>query len=795
MEKDQNSPQATSAEKQTSSHVSTPQKSRFAFFSDTNPYGKPLHTLTDAEIGITDPNENSPIKEVRETISNRDDPNMPCMTFRMWFIGLFFVVIFGFINQMFQFHYPPFLVSAMVVQLLSYPIGRFFAWVLPTQHFRIPFSNATLTLNPGPFNIKEHVLIVSMANVTLNTAYAVDIVVIKKLFYHSDMGFFAGFLLVVTTQCLGYGLAGMLRQFLVRPSAMIWPTNLPTIALFRSFHEHDKEEDMVDEDASVDDEKKVEFAPSEQTTTHLATPTSSGNKKNVRRLRFFLLAAMGSFVYYLFPGFLFNFLTSISWVCLAAPNSHIANQLGSGYYGLSLGAFSLDWNTISSTLLSPLMVPFYVQVNVIIGFIIFAWIALPAGYYTNVLDAMKYPIYSVNLFNSKDASKKYDIAQVAPENKFDPKLLDEYGAPRMSIMFAFNYALGFANLTAVLTHVFLYYRHDIIRQFRKARSEDDDIHAKLMRRYPEVPHIWYLIVLVINLILAFVVCVTFGINLPWWGVLLAIVMCAFFMLPVGIVQAVTTYQVGLNIITEFVIGLLHPGEPIANQTFKTYGYISMYQALGFTADLKLGHYMKVPPRAMFWAQVVATLVGGVINLSTAYFMMGSIPNICQEDAGMWSCAGYSRVFYSASVLWGLVGPKVLFGPTTPYGPLLYGFLIGLVLPIPFYFLGKKYPNSWLRFVNIPAMLAALGYFAQTPPVSYPSWFLVGFIFQYLIKRYRHTWWSNYNYLLSAGLDAGIGLCLPFIFFAFQFKDSITADWWGNHDDSAYCPLAKKPLIS
>jgi hypothetical protein len=29
----------------------------------------------------------------------------------------------------------------------------------------------------------------------------------------------------------------------------------------------------------------------------------------------------------------------------------------------------------------------------------------------------------------------------------------------------------------------------------------------------------------------------------------------------------------------------------------------MQQALIFTADFKLGHYMKIPPRTMFWCQV------------------------------------------------------------------------------------------------------------------------------------------------------------------------------------------------
>ena len=61
---------------------------------------------------------------------------------------------------------------------------------------------------------------------------------------------------------------------------------------------------------------------------------------------------------------------------------------------------------------------------------------------------------------------------------------------------------------------------------------------------------------------------------------------------------------GLNIITEYIIGIVYPGRPVANVCFKTYGYISMTQAVSFLSDFKLGHYMKIPPRAMFHCQVV-----------------------------------------------------------------------------------------------------------------------------------------------------------------------------------------------
>lgn len=60
-------------------------------------------------------------------------------------------------------------------------------------------------------------------------------------------------------------------------------------------------------------------------------------------------------------------------------------------------------------------------------------------------------------------------------------------------------------------------------------------------------------------------------------------------------------------ITELVIGYIYPGKPLANVAFKTYGYISMSQALNFLGDFKLGHYMKIPPKAMFLVQVTVSI--------------------------------------------------------------------------------------------------------------------------------------------------------------------------------------------
>ena len=39
--------------------------------------------------------EDSPYPEVRASVSNVDDPEMPAMTFRMWFVGLILCISSG----------------------------------------------------------------------------------------------------------------------------------------------------------------------------------------------------------------------------------------------------------------------------------------------------------------------------------------------------------------------------------------------------------------------------------------------------------------------------------------------------------------------------------------------------------------------------------------------------------------------------------------------------------------------------------------------------------------------------
>lgn len=66
-------------------------------------------------------------------------------------------------------------------------------------------------------------------------------------------------------------------------------------------------------------------------------------------------------------------------------------------------------------------------------------------------------------------------------------------------------------------------------------------------------------------------------------------------------------------------------------------------------------------------------------------------------------------------------------------------------------------------------------------LNYSSWVLCGFIFNYIIRRFRFRWWLRYNYILSAALDAGTATSMITIFFTLTIPKTggIQPNWWGN----------------
>jgi hypothetical protein len=96
-------------------------------------------------------------------------------------------------------------------------------------------------------------------------------------------------------------------------------------------------------------------------------------------------------------------------------------------------------------------------------------------------------------------------------------------------------------------------------------------------------------------------------------------------------------------------------------------------------------------------------------------------------------------------------------------------------------LARRYPLSFWRYINIPIFFAGVGGIPPASGINYASWGIVGFIFNYCIRRWRFRWWMRYNYILSAALDAGVAIAMVVVFFAVLYPtNNYYPNWWGNN---------------
>ncbi|KAJ7596747.1 glutathione transporter [Mycena floridula] len=709
--------------------------------------------------------DESPYPEVRAAVSSVDDPLIPVNTFRMWVIGLFVSIVVSSMNQLFSMRFPGVFITGIVVQLISLPLGKGLEAILPRKQFKT--FGYVWSFNPGPFSIKEHVCITVMANVSVAGAYATEIIGAQRIFYNQVVPYSYAFCIAVGTQVLGFSLGGLLRPFVVWPSSMIWPGALVNSALFNTLHKNFGTQD----------------------------------KGHITRERFFLFAMAASFVWYFVPGYLFTALSVFNWVCWIAPNNVTINALFGTNTGLGMSMLTFDWAMISYVG-SPLVIPWWAQVNTVISMVVLFWILCPILYFTNTFYTAYLPISTYLSWDNTGAM--YDASAVMTDGLFDVAKYEAYSPVMIGASLCIAYGAAFAAFTSIVVHTFLWFRRDIARRFTTSLQDERDVHSRLMQAYPEVPHYWYLAVGVVSFVLTVVGIHLFPTQFPVWGVVVAFLFAAVLALPAAMLQAITNQTIPLQVFHELFAGYILPGRPIANMLYKTTAFIGTTQAVGFAGDLKLGHYMKIPPRTMFTVQVAAAAVSSIATVSVQAWILDNIEDVCTPSQKHgFVCPGTNQ-FGTASLIWGGVGPSRMFSPGSLYNPLLWFLLIGAVLPIPFYLLARRFPLSFWRYINIPVCFAGVSGIPPGSGTNYISWIIVGYIFNNFIRRFHFRWWMRYNYILSAALDSGVALSLIVMFFAIQLPtNGSELSWWGNNiwvntadaaGVSRLMPTADQPLF-
>lgn len=753
----------------------------------------------------------SPYPEVRAVTTPDDDPSILCETIRSHFLGYAWACIAQFVNSLFNSRFPMITFQSVFAQLLLYPSGKFLAWVLPD--WGITLRGKRHSINPGPWTYKEQMFATIIVDVGYTSAYVFWNIQTQTVYYDNKWLTPAyKILLLLSTQCLGLGFAGLLRRFVVYPTQTFWPSTLPTLALNRAL-----------------------LVPEKKKTI---------NGWSMSRYKFFFLVFGGMCVYFWLPDYLFQGLSFFAWMTWISPNNFNLAVVTGSQFGLGFNPISsFDWN-VFATYSYPLTYPCFSFMQQYAGQII-GGLAILGLYYSNTKWTAYLPPNSSGIFDNTGAA--YNITRVMNGGILDEAAYKAYSPAFYSAGNLVLYGAFFAFYPLTFVFIILDSWRPIIKAYRSmldaaykqvkyffwslgsagkslAKGEFrncahhlyhimddttsvydgfDDPFTQMMRNYPEVPDWWFLAIAVVSFVIGLIILTEWTeLATPIWTMFFVVALNLVFLVPMTYLYAISGTTEGLNVITELIIGYALPGHPEALMFIKAYGYNINGQADTYISDQKMGLYAKVPPRAMYRGQLISAIVTALVAYGTVNFV-DDISGICTptQSAGF-NCENGSLIYFASSVIWGAIGPKRIFDqiyPTLKY-TFLFGFLLALVwwglkhhgaglrrwfkarVPTAIYMplnILIFTPISWLYDVHPSLILNGMLYWAPLNMTYFTSGAYFSLGFMYYLKRYKTEWWEKYNYVLTAALFGGVATSGLIIFFAVQYNPK-PVNWWGNN---------------
>ncbi|KAF8309084.1 OPT superfamily oligopeptide transporter [Clavulina sp. PMI_390] len=569
------------------------------------------------------------------------------------------------------------------------------------------------------------------------------------LFYNANVNATTAVLATFSTACFGYGLVGILRPLTVHPAEMVYWANLPTITVFQSLHW-------------------------EQT-------------KNSKRLKLFWSAFTGMAIWEIFPAYIFPTLNGISIPCFASVNANdgaravITNIFGgaNGNEGLGLLSFSFDWQYITSYTMS---LPLLQQANSWVGYAV-CYVAVAGIYYSNVWNSQNFPMISTSVFNA-DGDRWNQTFVFGPTFTLNQTALDIEGIPHLTGSYVWANITASWSIGGLIAHCLLFWSPYVYESFKHARAKTQpDRHWVAMQKYPEVQWWWYGILLLLSFFAGLIVIFKGDTTLPVYGFIIALLLGTFIAPFSNLLYARLGNGIATNQLMKMVAGALHPGKPVSNLYFSMWSHDVVATSINLASDLKMGQYLKIPPRVMFLTQVWGTLLGAFVNYAVMASIVSQQRETLLDPVGTAVWAGQAvQSLNSQAITWSLAG-KVYGLHGYVWVPL--GLLLGMIPTTIQYFIWKRWPViGGLRIDSIilPVIYMYCGWMTAGVNSVITNTILVGVISQVWLRRRYPRWFKKYNYILGGAMDGGAQVLVFILSFAVYGASGTShpfPDWWGN----------------
>lgn len=159
---------------------------------------------------------------VRRVVSLHDDTTLPTITFRYFLLVFLFVSPGAFLEQINQYRTTSAPYSIFFVQIAASYVGDWCARFMPAVEVKIPFTKWSFNTNPGPFSVKEHVLVVIAANAGAYFNLAWTPISLAEVYFGQKINPAVCLFFMLAITWTGYSYAAIARHFLIYDPQQPW---------------------------------------------------------------------------------------------------------------------------------------------------------------------------------------------------------------------------------------------------------------------------------------------------------------------------------------------------------------------------------------------------------------------------------------------------------------------------------------------------------------------------------------------------------------------------------------------
>lgn len=344
--------------------------------------------------------------------------------------------------------------------------------------------------------------------------------------------------------------------------------------------------------------------------------------------------------------------------------------------------------------------PFFATITMYISSILGGLIILGI-YYKNMYNTAYLPINSSAAWTNNATS--YDVQAVITDNQLDEAKYQQYSPPFYTAGYILTVGANFAFYPVYFLYITFNQWTTVSNAYkdfwaglRRGKGNFEgamDVHSRVMARYPEVPDWWFLVILLAALVLSIIFLQVFPLDTPVWLTFLLLGINLVFAVPLSLLSATTGTNLGLGSLIQVITGFLLPG----NYNAYLYGQtLGSWALAGYgdnmVQDMKLGHYSKIAPRAVFRSQIGTIIITCFVAVGTQDFIMNDVEGLCTADQPQkFTCANDGAPMYSNSLMWGVLGSNRMFNGMYPLFKwcFLIGFAVAVLFLVPQYY-GPRY---------------------------------------------------------------------------------------------------------